>query len=205
MTPSPNPGVLYCAECGRPSAPDELAHFGTSLICPDCKEKYAQKLREGVIPRASVVYAGFWIRLGAALIDGTILAVVGGILQFMFMGSIMTSLPRQQPGAPPNFEALGAIFGVLGLVTLLNMAIAATYEGVFVGKMAATPGKMVAGLKVIRSDGSPVSIGRGFGRYFAKFLSSMTLGIGYFMIGFDAEKRGLHDMICDTRVILARK
>jgi len=35
-------------------------------------------------------------------------------------------------------------------------------------------------------------------------LSGMTLGIGYILAAFDAEKRGLHDMICDTRVIRAR-
>ena len=29
----------------------------------------------------------------------------------------------------------------------------------------------------------------------------MTLGIGYIIAGFDAEKRAMHDMIVDTRVI----
>jgi uncharacterized RDD family membrane protein YckC len=29
----------------------------------------------------------------------------------------------------------------------------------------------------------------------------MALGIGYIIVGFDAQKRGMHDMICDTRVI----
>jgi uncharacterized RDD family membrane protein YckC len=32
----------------------------------------------------------------------------------------------------------------------------------------------------------------------------MILGIGYIMAGFDSEKRGLHDLICETRVIKAR-
>jgi uncharacterized RDD family membrane protein YckC len=29
----------------------------------------------------------------------------------------------------------------------------------------------------------------------------MTAGIGYIMAGFDSERRGLHDLICDTRVV----
>jgi uncharacterized RDD family membrane protein YckC len=46
-----------------------------------------------------------------------------------------------------------------------------------------------------------VDLGRAFGRYFGKLLSAIILGIGYIMAAFDSEKRALHDMICDTRVI----
>jgi uncharacterized RDD family membrane protein YckC len=35
-------------------------------------------------------------------------------------------------------------------------------------------------------------------------LSAMILYIGYIMAGFDSQKRALHDMICDTRVIQTR-
>jgi uncharacterized RDD family membrane protein YckC len=70
-----------------------------------------------------------------------------------------------------------------------------------VGKFAATPGKMACGLKVIMSDGSQVTYWRALGRHFAKVLSVLILYIGYIMVAFDEEKRGLHDRICDTRVI----
>ena len=46
---------------------------------------------------------------------------------------------------------------------------------------------------------------RAIGRYFAAMLSSLILCIGYLLIAFDAEKRALHDMICDTRVIKTRE
>jgi uncharacterized RDD family membrane protein YckC len=204
MNPAPGIGILFCAECGRPSTADDLARFGPALICAYCKDRYVQKLREGVAPRVGMVYAGFWARVGAMLIDSTILATVGSGLQVALMGSMFT-MPQVKPGAPPSAEALGALFGVLGLLTVLNMAVAAAYEGIFIGRMAATPGKMAAGLKVVRSDGSRVTIARGFGRYFAKFLSSMTMLIGYIMVAFDSERRGLHDMVCDTRVIVVQR
>ena len=54
---------------------------------------------------------------------------------------------------------------------------------------------MALGLKVVRPNGGPVNLGRAVGRYFAKWLSSITLGIGYIIAGFDAEKRAMHDMI----------
>ena len=63
---------------------------------------------------------------------------------------------------------------------------------------------MALGLKVVRPNGMPVDLPRAFGRYFAKMLSAIILFIGYIMAGFDAEKRALHDMICDTRVVKVR-
>jgi uncharacterized RDD family membrane protein YckC len=87
---------------------------------------------------------------------------------------------------------------------MVQFAVAACYEGFFVAKLAATPGKMVIGAKVVCADGSAVSLGRAFGRYFAKILSGLILCIGFILVGLDSQKRGLHDMICDTRVIRSR-
>jgi uncharacterized RDD family membrane protein YckC len=200
MSPASGPGTLYCAECGRPSTADELARFGDLLICPACKDNYAQKLREGVAPVAATQYAGFWIRVLAWLIDAIILMVAGSIVQFALLGSLV-AIPNVQPGADPT-AALAGMMGMLGIVYLVNMVIGCSYEAGFVGStLSATPGKLAVGLKVLRPGGGRVSLGRAVGRYFAKVLSGLILGIGYIIVGFDAQKRGLHDMICDTRVV----
>jgi uncharacterized RDD family membrane protein YckC len=60
---------------------------------------------------------------------------------------------------------------------------------------------MALDLKVVRPDGGPISLGRAVGRYFAKIVSGIILAIGYIIAGFDDQKRALHDMMCDTRVI----
>ena len=193
-------GTVFCSECGRPSTADELARFGDRLVCPMCKESYAQKLREGVAPASTSRYAGFWIRMLAWLIDTIILMVVASVVQFAFLGSYIT-VPNLQPGGDPT-AALAGMMGMIGIVYLVNMVIGCSYEAGFVSSsLSATPGKLAVGLKVLRPDGSRVSLGRAVGRYFAKVLSGLILGIGYLIIAFDAEKRGLHDMICDTRVI----
>ena len=151
-----------------------------------------------------MIHGGFWIRFGAVLIDGIILSVVFSIIQFAVLGSLFT-LPRIDPGSNPSpqdvLAMFGPVIGMLGLISMLNMVIGACYEGFFVAKTGATPGKMVCGLKVVRPNGQPVSLGRAFGRYFGKWLSYMTLFIGFIMAGIDSEKRALHDMICDTRVM----
>jgi len=197
-------GARFCAECGRPTLPDELARFGDLMICPVCKDSYAQKLREGVIPAARQVprqFAGFWVRFVAILIDGIILAVVGWVVQFALLGSVFRPGRIFGPDMNPSPEAISAAMSLFGLAALINMAIACTYEGFFVGRFGATPGKMALSLKVVRPNGAPVSYGRAVARYFAKWISYITLLIGYIMAGFDSEKRALHDMICDTRVI----
>jgi len=194
--------TLYCAECGRPTTADELARFGSLLVCPACKNQYVQKLREGVAQPAIGVYAGFWIRVVAYLIDAIILGVIAAILQFAIAGTLIT-MPSVQPGTPPDPAVVGRMMGMFGLLFLLQIAIYSCYEGFFVANLSATPGKLAIGVKVLRPDASRVSLGRAFGRYFAKILSGVILCIGFIMVGFDSQKRGLHDMICDTRVFKA--
>jgi uncharacterized RDD family membrane protein YckC len=137
------------------------------------------------------------------LVDAIILGVAGSIVQVTLVGSLIT-FPQPQPGVVPDLSVIGPMLGRLGLASLINIAIAACYEAFFVAKLSATPGKMVIGVKVVRPDGSRVDLGRAFGRYFAKLLSGLILCIGFIMVGFDSQKRGLHDMICDTRVIKSR-
>jgi uncharacterized RDD family membrane protein YckC len=181
-------GTTFCSECGRPFSSNDLVRFGDRWVCGNCKELFAQKLREGVAPRGAVRYGGFWIRFLAVIIDGAILFVVSLLVNKVVM---MSAGPAD----------IGAAMAMAGLGVLINIVLAATYEGVFVGRFGATPGKMALHLKVVMSDGSPVPMGRAFARYFAKLLSSLTLMIGYIIAGFDQEKRALHDHICNTRVI----
>jgi uncharacterized RDD family membrane protein YckC len=198
---APPPPTLFCSECGRSTPADDLARFGDRLVCIECKAGYAQKLREGVSVASAVKFAGFWIRFVASLIDGIILFVVGSILQFAILGR-QAANPFPDPNHPEAH--LAESLGILGIAFLLSTVVSAVYEAVFVARLGATPGKMALSLKVVRPGGGPVSLGRAFGRYFAKVLSTFTLGIGYIIAGFDSEKRAMHDMICDTRVIQIR-
>jgi uncharacterized RDD family membrane protein YckC len=191
MEPSPI-AVQYCSECGQPWPPEDLARFGDRLICSNCKIAYAQKLREGVASAGTFVYAGFWIRFVAWLIDRAILFVAEVVLQLFFVAMLRSAR------TDVTLMTAGAEF-------LMDMAIGATYEGIFVSRFGATPGKMALDLKVVRPNGGPISLGRAVGRYFAKIVSWVILAIGYIMAGFDSQKRALHDMLCDTRVIRAAK
>lgn len=171
LAPDQESGI--CTECGRALPTSEMINFGERWVCADCKPLFFQKLKEGASVSNSFVYAGFWIRVAAKLIDGLILFALQMILAMVF---------RQ-------------------MATLLGYPIAIAYTTYFLGRFGQTPGKMACGLRVIRADGQPVSYLRAFGRYFAEILSGIIFCIGYVMVAFDEEKRALHDRICDTRVI----
>ena len=70
-----------------------------------------------------------------------------------------------------------------------------------------TPGKRLLNLRVVNADLSPglSLVDVVYRETVGRFLCGLSVGIGYIMAGVDREKRGLHDMICDTRVVYAKK
>ncbi|HLK67827.1 MAG TPA: RDD family protein [Bryobacteraceae bacterium] len=198
MTAEAGPESLSCGECRRAYGPEDLAHFGVVLICAECKDRYVQKLREGVPVAPLGIYATFWSRAVAWLIDAIVLMVVGSIIQFALLGTFA----MRQPQAGMTPDALGSMLGVLGLVFILDTVVGCSYEAIFVSSaLCATPGKLALEIKVVRPNGGRVGLGRAVARYFGKRLNTLTAGIGYILAAFDNEKRGLHDILCDTRVI----
>ncbi len=152
-------------------------------------------------------YGGFWIRFLARLIDGIIVGVINAIVRIPLMlmfgiGTMgMRGLGR---GSGASLIFAPAMIAVLGISTLIGLALGVAYEVYFLSAYGATPGKMALGLRVIRADGGPISPILALGRYFAMWISAFILMIGYIMAGFDPEKRALHDRICETRVIYSR-
>ena len=73
--------------------------------------------------------------------------------------------------------------GVLGMSALIGMALGVAYEVYFLSAHGATPGKMALGLRVIRTDGGPISPMLALGRHFAMWISAFILMIGYIMAG----------------------
>ena len=189
------PSTRFCSECGRPFPQNELIPFGSSFVCAACKEIFAHKLREGVSTAETLRYGGFWIRFVAILIDSAILFTISILL------SMAGALVFLQGGAVHLGGFSGFFIAYEGLMFLLNLAIAISYSVYFLTRYSATPGKLALRLKVITSRGGPISASLALGRFFANYLSGLTLGVGYIMAGLDEQKRALHDHICNTRVV----
>jgi uncharacterized RDD family membrane protein YckC len=218
-TPQPAPGVemRYCAECGRGFPAYELSMVGAAAVCGSCRPVVMQRMGPAAYmpPPAAMAqggrrYAGFWIRFVALVIDMIILGIVGTIIRIPLaligFGSAASVGRISNPDDVAG--ALGPLMGMLGgliLVSILiQFALNIIYEVYFLTSRGATPGKMALGLKVIRTDGAPISAGLAVGRFFGKILSGLTLYIGFIIAGFDPEKRALHDRICETRVVYSK-
>lgn len=192
---APEP-TRFCSECGQSRPSREMVAFGDRLVCVNCKDRFTHQLRETGYTPGRFQYAGFWIRFLARIIDSIVMNIVILPVTFILMGATAFSAGSSDP------NVIGpAVMAAQGLVMLFAFAVAIGYDTFFVYKFGATPGKMVVGKKVVMADGSPLTLGRAFGRYLAYIVSSFTIGIGFIIAAFDDEKRALHDRICDTRVV----
>jgi hypothetical protein len=93
---------------------------------------------------------------------------------------------------------LGGLFDDLGL----GFGWAAVYFTAFIAMMnGQTPGKRLAGLRVIRLDGKPLGWWIAFER-FGGYAASFSVGLlGFAQILWDRNRQGLHDKACETVVI----
>ena len=122
--------------------------------------------------------AGFWIRTFAYIIDGIGIGIVS--------------------------SALGTIIGrdstaSSGLNLLLGLAYFAYFWSAQGGGQ--TLGMRVFNLKVIRTDGSALTLTQALIRYVGLFISFVCFAIGVIWVAFDAEKQGWHDKIAGTYVV----
>ena len=190
---NPEASVGVCSLCGQPRPHRELVAIAGKSICSHCKPLFEQKLREGTrseAPPAVLNYGGLGARLVASIIDTVIFYTA-----LMVLVLVMTTSKLGVDEADNLTDSGTALFaaGFLGLTFLIE--IWSVY------KLGGSPGKLAVKLRIVRSNGSPLTFGRCVGRFFASRLSSLILGLGNLIAIFDGEKRTLHDHICDTRVV----
>ena len=93
-----------------------------------------------------VVYAGFWKRVAAYLIDYLLTSVVGGMV------GMVIGVAAGGAGLADDASGMMALQVVSGLV---GFAISLVYfSGFHASSLQATPGKLAIGIKVTRGDGS---------------------------------------------------
>lgn len=182
------PETALCSLCGQFKPVDDLVMIAGQRVCAQCKPLELQKLQQGDTA-AHLNYAGFWIRFAATFMDGIVMLPVI-LLSYFF---VLPKLVIATQGA----EGVGTQI----LVQFGYFLFQAAYKIFFTGRYGATPGKMIAGLKIVRADGSPMGYGVATMRFLAEIVSALIFYIGYIMIAFDDQKRALHDRLCNTRVI----
>lgn len=135
-------------------------------------------------------YAGPVSRAAAAFVDGAL------IFALFTLGAAGINL------------LVGAISGISladdrqGWVWVASLAVwAFLYVVMSLAIAGRTPGKSLAGLRVVSKDGSVLSVRRAIGRTLAFPLSFIFFGIGFLGIIFQREHKALHDVLAKTAVV----
>jgi uncharacterized RDD family membrane protein YckC/ribosomal protein L40E len=201
------PGARYCRSCGAylegsldaPTAPSEeprcprchSINEPTAAFCYSCGLPFDEQPRPygANILRAGRP-AGFWIRVVAALIDGLFLALTSLLLSALWPGTTVAEAVTSE--------------NLWTTVDSVSVIVAVLYYTLTVSIWSTTIGKRIVGIYVLRPNGSRVGVGRAFARYLAGNLSALLFFAGYLMVAFRSDKRGLHDLICDTVVVYRR-
>jgi uncharacterized RDD family membrane protein YckC len=137
----------------------------------------------------STEYGGFWIRVGAYLIDVAVLLIPVLLISFLYKSV-----------TPASDGTEKVVVEVIDFF-LSQLIWWAYYAVLHSSSWQASLGKKALGLKVVDENGERISFGRATGRYFAGFLSAIILCVGLMMVGWTKRKQGLHDMIAGTLVI----
>jgi uncharacterized RDD family membrane protein YckC len=148
--------------------------------------------------------AGFWRRLGAAIVDGIVLSAVFlilGTVTALVMGHPLPRLGQLGPDYVVDMAVNGG--GLAEALLVLAAAVSFAYFFLFTALRGQTFGKHLMRLKVIDAYGERPSLMRSLVRTLAYVPSLLLIALGFLWIGFDREKRGLHDYIADTYVVKA--
>jgi len=147
----------------------------------------------------NVVYAGFWKRLAALMIDALVVTIayyVIVVLAVLAFGIGMAGVFSNDAASP------GSLVAILAVVYLTYPVVSGLYYvSLESSSTQATLGKMAVGIKVTDDAGRRLGRGRALGRWASHVLCYLTIYIGYFMAGFTDRKRGLHDMVAGTLVV----
>ena len=155
-------------------------------------------------------HAGFWKRVAAYILDAIILYIPQMLIEKAFGGdAAKAALKQASLDAVGNPDAMMAAnmhyYSTMWPAMLLIFVIGVLYFAVCESSAwQGTLGKMALGIRVTDLQGKRISFPRALGRYFAKILSAIILGIGFLMVAWTQRKQGLHDMICDTLVLNGR-
>jgi uncharacterized RDD family membrane protein YckC len=212
---------MKCPECGYNNRSDARICLSCNMLLPrpsvavikrpPQKKPARQKntivsARDGIVRLRKDISdfrrAGFFIRWLAMTIDIFFVVMLDGALLFgaaVLIGKttgivdmILTSR---------GFEFFRIIAPLLKAAFVTTLCVPPVYFIAMTAVFGQTIGKMITGIRVVRSDGRSVSFLRALIRFFAYIPSGVLLFAGFLWILWDPERQSWHDMLADTVVI----
>lgn len=200
------PILLADAPSRAPSVPVDLVdHAGAG----NNRAESASRKRSGAAQRSAhaVQVVGFFRRLAAATIDFALIFPATAILTWLASKIAGVHLPPSNIGLLDLdmwFDYFLRAEPAIIMVVAMLFAVTMIYLLVFQTILARTVGMRVMGIKIIDWYGDAPSPAQCAVRTLGYFASAATFFLGFLWMGFDSEKRGLHDYIARTYVVKAQ-
>jgi uncharacterized RDD family membrane protein YckC len=210
---SVEPGKAFCGACGQPVTGFSVGQSGTAAapvpsVIPGATAAYpppAVPAWQAPTAQQGVAYAGFWLRLVAAIIDGVIISIPTVPVFFaLFLSSFRNLQTLQDPTVVWTILGPKILFALV-----ISLFVSWLYWGLFESSTwRATLGKKALGLVVTDLEGRQITFMRASGRFFAgrgvsciPYLGSLYFLIDCICVGFTARKQAVHDMIASCLVL----
>ncbi|MEM7157447.1 MAG: RDD family protein [Myxococcota bacterium] len=179
-------------------------------VCPVCDAAIDPKVAdapEPVCPECAfslrpVLVAGLWRRTAAGLLDGIVVLGTAGLLNLLLL------MWLDPPPLLGDAKGIDAMLRMLDLEAgevvrryAPTLTMAALYFGLFWSLTGQTLGHRVLRLRVIDPTGRPPRPWWAAVRVLGHGLGLLAGAMGWLWVGFDREKRGLHDHLARTYVV----
>ncbi len=134
--------------------------------------------------------AGFFIRFIAYMIDSVLLTIAIGIIGAIALAGSLAFV---------NNQTVALAISLLSWVIMLII-----YFGYFIyfyGTSGQTLGKKMLNIKVVSTDGTPLTYKKGLLRVIGYIIASIPIYIGFIWMLFDENKQNWEDKIANTYVV----
>lgn len=203
-------GSTFCGTCGKPVS-DNVAQVPAAPAAGAVVATGGPPIVQGgmTAARDTGLYAGFWLRVVAALIDSLLIGIPFVVIAVVIFASALPML--RDFGTEPNpnpFLLISLFFPRLLLLAALGLVGTWLYWSLLESSSwQATLGKKALGLYVTDLTGARLTFGRASGRFFAGRGIAYVPSIGglYFLVdcimaGVTEKKQAVHDMIAGCLV-----
>lgn len=196
--------ATFCSACGQPTG---VASGSASAGGPAGGYASTAVMAPAAVTAADVRYAGFWLRVVAAIIDAILIGIPFGAIFFVMIAGQLPFLMRAQQQDPMTvmFRIMPQMLMFLAICLVGSWIYWAALES---SSWQATLGKKALGLYVTDVQGARATFGRTSGRFFAGRGIGMVPYAGglYFIIscilaGITEKKQALHDIIAGCLVL----
>lgn len=162
--------------------------------------------------------AGFFVRVGASILDWMILNIV----VILLYGSVLLALPLKGnvstssslntaqstsiltiPSSKEDFMGKNRPMNLLDLIVTLGLLF--YFAGLESSQRGATLGKRISGLQVTNLEGNQISFLRACARSLCCGLNHLLMELPLLFVALRSDKRGLHDLCAGTQVQIVGK